>query len=60
LQDAATEIQSAGLSLGYVFPNSESTDPDAKVIEQYPSPGTVVPPGTPVFLYVKSPLEAPC
>ena len=54
-------IVSDGLIVGYVFPNSESTDFDgAQVCEQFPSAGSVVPPGTQVFLYVKGPLDPPC
>ena len=61
LGQSEAQVASDGLIVGYVFPNSESTDFDgAQVCEQFPSAGSVVPPGTQVFLYVKGPLDPPC
>jgi beta-lactam-binding protein with PASTA domain len=58
LSDATAEIQASGLIVGFVFPSSLSSDPtNARVAEQYPAAGTLVPPGTPVYLYVKGPAE---
>lgn len=48
------QIQDAGLFLAYVFPNSESLNPDALVAEQFPPAGTLVPPGTQIYLFVKN------
>jgi beta-lactam-binding protein with PASTA domain len=47
------EIVDAGLVVGYVFPSPENADPNSQVAQQYPAPGTQVPPGTQVYLYVK-------
>jgi len=58
LSDAMMEIQASGLIVGFVFPSSLSADPtNARVAEQYPAAGTLVPPGTQVYLYVKGPAD---
>jgi serine/threonine-protein kinase len=58
LSDAAMEIQVSGLVVGFVFPSSLASDPtNARVAEQFPAAGTLVPPGTPVYLYVKGPAD---
>ena len=59
LTDASLEIQDSGLVVGFVFPSTLSADPAARVAEQFPAAGTLLPPGSPVYLYVKGPAE-PC
>ncbi|MEP7360517.1 MAG: Stk1 family PASTA domain-containing Ser/Thr kinase [Chloroflexota bacterium] len=54
LGQAAQQITDAGLVVGYVFPSPESGDPNSQVAQQYPPPGTLVAPGSQVYLYVKS------
>jgi beta-lactam-binding protein with PASTA domain len=58
LGQATQEIQAAGLVLGVVFPSPENGDPNSQVAQQYPEPGTQVPPGTEVHLYVKGPADS--
>jgi serine/threonine-protein kinase len=54
------QVQDAGLFLAYVFPSAANL-PDSQVAEQYPAAGTIVPPGTSVYLYVKSATDpVPC
>jgi hypothetical protein len=48
------QVQDAGLFLAYVFPNAESLNAEALVAEQFPLAGTLVPPGTPIYLFVKT------
>jgi beta-lactam-binding protein with PASTA domain len=54
LGQAMTEIQTAGLTVGAIFPTTLGGDPNSQVAEQYPAAGTQVPPGTQVHLYVKA------
>ena len=54
LGQATQQITDAGLVVGYVFPSPESGDTNSQVAQQYPAPGTLVQPGTQVYLYVKS------
>jgi beta-lactam-binding protein with PASTA domain len=62
LEQATGEIGAAGLTLGAVFSGSSSNfgQPDPAtwlVAQQYPAPGSLVPPGTEVDLLVKSPAD---
>jgi serine/threonine-protein kinase len=58
LSDAAIEIQDSGLIVGFVFPSTLAADPaNARVAEQFPAAGTLVPPGSPVYLFVKGPAD---
>lgn len=54
LGQAKAEIVAAGLVVGVVFPSPEDQDDNSQVAQQYPAPGTLVPPGTQVHLYVKN------
>ena len=60
LSEAKTQIADAGLQLGYFFPvDSTINQDDWQVAQQFPLAGTQVPPGTYVYLFVKSPAD-PC
>lgn len=56
LGEAKSQIAAAGLQFGGAFPY-EATD-DWQVAQQYPLPGEQVPPGTYVYLFVKSPADS--
>ena len=56
LGEAKAQILEAGLQFGGAFPY-DATD-DWQVAQQYPLPGELVPPGTYVYLFVKSPADS--
>ena len=58
LAQSKAQILADGLTVGVVWPAPDSADTDYRVCLQYPNPGDLVDPGTPVHLFVKRNDEA--